>query len=264
MTDEGSTRRVLTTATSLQILGLLRSDGAISLRELSDRLDKSTSTVHEHLVTLHDHEFIVKKNNRYQLSLKFLDYGMYVRDHYDIVDIAQPHLDELAAETGDMIWLIVEEHGKVVRIADSSGEHGHATGSWLGERHYMHYFAAGKVFLANYPKSRVNEILDTYGLEEQTQHTVQNRDELFEELDEIRNEGFAYADQEFTKGVRAVAAPVFYDDQVIAAIGISGPVTRFTKEYWKEELPELLESTTNELELNLLTHRGDWDSPTGY
>lgn len=264
MTDEGSTRRVLTTATSLHILGLLRSEGAMSLRELSDVLGKSTSTVHEHLVTLHDYEFIVKDDERYRLSLKFLDYGMYVRDDYDIVDIAQPHLDELAAETGDMIWLTVEEHGKVVRIADASGEHGHATGSWLGERHYMHYFAAGKVFLANYPKKRVNKILDTYGLEEQTEHTVQDREVLFEELDAIREHGYAYADQEFTAGVRAVAAPVCYDDHVIAAIGISGPVTRFTEEYWREELPELLETTTNELELNLLTHRGDWDSPAGY
>lgn len=261
MTDEGTTRRVLTTATSLRILGVLRSDGATSLRELSDILDKSTSTVHEHLVTLHDHEFIVKENDRYRLSLKFLDYGMYVRDDYDIVDIAQPHLDDLAEETGDMIWLNVEEHGKVVRVADAAGEHGHATGSWLGERHHMHYFAAGKVFLANYPESSVNDILDAYGLEGQTPHTVQDRDRLFEELAEIREEGFAYADQEFTKGVRAVAAPIFYNDQVIAAIGISGPVTRFTEEYWREDLPGLLESTTNELELNLLTHRRDWDSP---
>jgi DNA-binding IclR family transcriptional regulator len=56
-----------------------------------------------------------------------------------------------------------------------------------------------------------------------TERTIVDPAELAQVADATRARGYATEDEEFQDGVRAVAAPVFVDGDVIAALGASGP-----------------------------------------
>jgi DNA-binding IclR family transcriptional regulator len=66
-------------------------------------------------------------------------------------------------------------------------------------------------------------------MESFTRRTIRDVDRLDAHLDSVRSAGVAFDDEEFSVGVRCVAAPVFRHDGLIAgAIGISGPSPRVT------------------------------------
>jgi DNA-binding IclR family transcriptional regulator len=115
----------------------------------------------------------------------------------------------------------------------------------------MHCRAAGKVMLANYPQSKIERILDRHGLPKQTENTITNKEELHDALSSIKEEGVAFNHQESIYGLRAVAAPIFRNEDVIGAISIPGPAKRMSGDYFREEIPALLQNATNELDLKL-------------
>ena len=68
-------------------------------------------------------------------------------------------------------------------------------------------------------------------MEKFTDKTLVTREALLEEMRKIRDQGYAYDDEERMVGVRCVAAPVFNSHkEVIGAIGISGLLQNMTDE----------------------------------
>ena len=70
-----------------------------------------------------------------------------------------------------------------------------------------------------------------------TPQTITSRDELSAQLQEIRRLDYSLDDEECEEGARCVAAPLYdHTQRVIAALSISGPVSRFSV----ENLPRLI------------------------
>ncbi|WP_197409784.1 IclR family transcriptional regulator, partial [Haloferax profundi] len=111
--------------------------------------------------------------------------------------------------------------------------------------------ASGKAILAFLPEERVLEIIDERGLEPRTENTITEREELFEELSQIRDQGYANAIEESVKGMRAVAAPIMLEDSVAGSISLAGPANRFVGERFEDEVPKLIKGVANEIELKL-------------
>jgi DNA-binding IclR family transcriptional regulator len=58
-----------------------------------------------------------------------------------------------------------------------------------------------------------------------------NKSRLRKEHARAREQGYAFDDEEMTRGVRCVAAPIFvFPGQVAAAIGIVGPAVRISRQ----------------------------------
>jgi len=66
----------------------------------------------------------------------------------------------------------------------------------------------GKAILAQLSRDRVMEIVERHGLLKRTEQTITDPDELCAELEEIRDAGVAFDDEEYGNGLRCVAAPV--------------------------------------------------------
>ena len=60
-----------------------------------------------------------------------------------------------------------------------------------------------------------------------TKHTICEPDSLTRELDQVRERGYAYDEEEFALGVSCVAAPILHNRHLIAALGLSVPTERF-------------------------------------
>ncbi len=76
--------------------------------------------------------------------------------------------------------------------------------------------------------------------------------ELKKHLADVRTQGYAVDDEENEEGIRCVAAPVRNDrGEVIAAISISGPSVRMTKEWIHRQLKREITKTATEISREL-------------
>lgn len=251
ITNDNRSRGVKSVETLFEIVSFLQQHRGATVTEVADHLDLAKSTVHAHLTTMWEYEYVVKEGDQYKLGLKFLNHGIFARNEFGLLDIVRPKLEELADETGEVAWLVVEEHGKVVNLDNAMGEHAVQTVSGIAERLPIYATSAGKAILAHFPEERTEEILGRRQLENHTSRTITDPDDLRDELEDIRSCGVAFADSEFVKGVRAISAPILNQDQVVGAITISGPANRLKGEVYQEEVPDLILGATNEVELKL-------------
>jgi DNA-binding IclR family transcriptional regulator len=246
-----SSTRVRTLERALRIVQALQEMDGGTVTEVANRVDLPKSTVHNHLQTLLANEYVTRHDDEYVVSLRFLELGGYTRDRMNVFQVAKPEIKGLAEETGELANLLVEEHGLGIYLYREQGEDAVELDSYAGKRQYLHSTAFGKAMLAFMPDGRVESILDRHGLPARTDRTITDRGELFDELEEIRDRGYSYDDEESLKGLRCIAAPIQNDDRVVGAVSVSGPVSRLSGERFSEELPDMLLSTTNIIEINL-------------
>jgi DNA-binding IclR family transcriptional regulator len=119
----------------------------------------------------------------------------------------------------------------------------------VGRYYYLHNSAVGKAILAALPETRVNEILDRWGLPAETEYTVTDRETLLEDIARTEERGYSVNDQEAVEGLRSVGVPVTAPHGgVLGALDISGPLYRLPP---NDELASMLQDVVDELESEL-------------
>ncbi|WP_380678221.1 IclR family transcriptional regulator [Salinigranum sp. GCM10025319] len=243
---------VQSTVNTFAIVEALRELDGAGVSELAEHLNIPKSTVHNYLSTLEQEEYIVKEDSVYQVGIRFLELGAYARNRRQIFEIAKPEIDRLAEETGELANLLIEEHGRGTYLQRVRGENAVQVEAHVGTRVSLHSTALGKAILAFMPRERVEEIVDRHGLEQPTPKTVSSREELYDDLEEIRESRYALDDEERLKGLRCVAAPILSnDDRVLGAVSVSGPSNRIRGDRFREELPNKVLEAVNVIELNV-------------
>ncbi|WP_436348592.1 IclR family transcriptional regulator [Natronorubrum sp. FCH18a] len=243
---------VKTTETSFAIVQAIRELGGATIEDLAAHLGLSQSTVHRHLATLRDNDYVVSDREEYQVGLGFLTVGGYAQRQVTAYPKIKEKVDELAAETGERAQFIVEEHGKRVYLYTEVGQSAVQTGAHVGKRGALHTSAGGKAILANLPDERIDEIVAEHGLSEGTQNSISTRAELSNKLERVRQQGYAFNKQETTAGVNAVGAAVLDSEgTVIGSLSVSGPANRVKDDGLTEELLEQVLGAVNELELDI-------------
>ena len=239
--EEGPDGTIGSTETTFGIVELLSESDGVSVTGIANELGRSKSTVYNHLKTLRQNGYVLKEGDTYHLGLKFLSLGNAARERWNLYQVAKPELDELVAMTGERGQVMVEEQGRGVYIYQSKAERAIQTDSHIGTTVDLHATAVGKAYLAHLSPDRRTELLDELEFSPLTDSTHTSRETLEEELTAIRERGFAFNDEERIVGMRAVGAPVVdIDEQVRAAISVSGPTTRMKGERYRSEIPEMV------------------------
>ena len=243
---------VQTTVRSFDIIEFLKKNDGAGVTETAEALNMSKGVVHNHLSTLEASEYVVKEDDEYRLSLRFLELGEYQRSKTRLYRIGKEEVEELADQTGELVNLATTEHGRCVYLYISRGDRAVEVDTYAGLRPNLHTTALGKAILAYLPRSEVESILDNHGMEQVTENTITDRDVLFNELKSIRDRGVACDDEERLSGLRCVAAPIKTSDGMAAgSISVSGPRTRLKDKLFEESLPDTVRSAANVIELNL-------------
>ena len=234
---------------------LVELEGATA-SELADELEMPLSSVYDYLTTFKSLGYVVESTDgQYTVSFGFLELGNRIRNQYDIYRVAESELKSLSRETGEYVVLMVEEDGLGVVLAIKKGEKSsniHIRETHPGTKTRLSTTASGKSILAQLSDERIREIVDRYGLAPKTANTITNSDELFEDLAQIRNDGYAIDDEERFEGMRGVGAPVETgDDGVTAGIAVYGPANRLTDSVIRQEYPNRVLETANVIQVNL-------------
>ncbi len=245
-------RSVKSADTMFSIIESLRLRDGAGVTELSEELDIAKSTVHTHLKTLEQKQYVIKEDGVYHLGFKFLRLGEHARTRKEIYRMAEPIVEELAVETNERSQFIVEEYNKGVFVHRSTGTHAVQTDTGLGKRIYLHSTGAGKAILAHLPSDRIDAIIEDIGLPKQTENTITDPEELRDELEQTRERGYAFNREEGMSRLRTVGVPVMNQDgSVFGALSVSGPSYRMRGDVFNTEIPNMLLGKANEFELKI-------------
>jgi DNA-binding IclR family transcriptional regulator len=209
----------------------------LGVTELARRLKLHKSTVSRLLSTLEAGGFVQQdpRNGRYRLGLQLATLAGLALTQYDLRDLARPLLAELAQFSGETTTLSVLDGDMAVNIDQVLAPHPVKHLGWIGRRLPIHCTAAGKPLLAHQPREALDRFL-TQPLPRFTPRTITNPMLLRRELDAVRSQGYAIAQEEYEPDLSAAGAAIRdHRGDVVASITISGPTFRITP----ARLPEL-------------------------
>lgn len=232
-------------ATSL-LIAILNSPQPPLLSDLSRELSLPKSTTSRILGAL-ERQGLVRRDRQsaYSGGEVLLRFAATQNHDSTLIALMRPILESLATLTSESVNLAVPSGDELLLIDQVDGQFLLGATNWIGRRVAYHASALGKVLLAfgaaPIPKGQ---------LDSKASKTIISRTQLNAELEKIRKVGFATIEDELEDGLVAVAAPVFsHDKSVIAAISISGPSTRISR----ENLKRFGELITKEIKKNEIT-----------
>lgn len=239
---------------TFDILETVMENEGLGISEIADHCGLANSTVHRHLNTLERRGYIVKEGGKYEIAIRFLKLGEYAKARRKVYQLVEPAIEEVAEQTSELVQFVSYENKHALYVESVAGDHAVRADPEIGECVPLHATAAGKAILAYLPDDEVKELIALRGLPQLTENTITDEEELFEELELVREREYSTNDEEQIEGLRAVGVPIrktANGGRAIGALSIAGPIRRLGDKRFHEEFPELLQGIANEIELNI-------------
>ncbi|MGE5619757.1 MAG: IclR family transcriptional regulator [Sphingomonadaceae bacterium] len=218
----------------MQIFEILvdSSDGA-TVSDLGARLGINKGSASRLLTTLEAEGYLIQNpvTARYELTLKLLALANRLTDRLGFPAGAQPIIDRLAAEAGELVQLSAADGERLYVIAKAEGDARIAVKSLIGRLMIPHATAAGRAWLSAFPLDEATAIAAKQGLPAYTANTITDLGVLRAELERVAAQGFAVQDEELIPHVSAIAVPIRHrvTGAPLGALDIVAPTFRFPR-----------------------------------
>lgn len=217
---------------AIRLLEALASDPVpVGVSELARQLDMDKASVSRMLRTLEQAGFVAQDvhSQRYSLGVALVAMGHKALKRLDLRDAARSSLEALVKITGECAHVAMLVADRSFYLDQMVPERGVSVDAPIGTLAPLHCTALGKAMLAFQEKDVFRRIFSELDFEAFTRRTITDPVTFSKNLSEVRHTAVAHDDEEFSVGVRCLAAPVFrHDGTVCGAIGISGPSPRVT------------------------------------
>jgi len=224
-------------------------EGAISLKEISEKTGLHASTTHRILNDLAVGRFVDRPQaGNYRLGMRLLELGNLVKNRLNVRDAALGPMQELHRLTQQPVNLSMRQNDEIVYIERAYSERsGMQVIRAIGGHAPLHLTSVGKLFLAVDEPQKVRAYSMRTGLSGHTKNSLTQLATLERELLKVKRDGYATDNEELELGVRCMAAGIL-DDQgkLIAGLSISAPAGRMD-ESWLAKL----KATAQEISGNL-------------
>ncbi|MBL4906358.1 MAG: IclR family transcriptional regulator [Sneathiella sp.] len=214
----------------------------ITTLDVVTRLGFNTVTAHRFLKTLvHVGALISPHKGVYRLGFKLVDYGVQANSSKQLAFLLQPFLNALAAQTNEGAMATVFDGSAVTCIATAYSDQAFVFNARVGARHEAYATANGKIWLANIGPDRLESYLVSNELLPLSENTLTDREALLNELEKVRNAGYATNHSERETGLHAIAVPVFSrTGEMVAGVSVFAPAQRMDPENEKNILEILM------------------------
>jgi DNA-binding IclR family transcriptional regulator len=193
--------------------------GAHSLGQLTEATGLSRATTHRLAVALEVHRFLARETDgRWQLGPRLISPRAD-----DLLERAAPVLGRLRDVTGESAQLYRRQGDRRVCVAAADLGSGLRDTVPVGASLPMSAGSAAQVLLA----FGTGEVPDDAAFTART-------------LAEVRRRGWAHSVGEREQGVASVSAPVLRKGELLAAVSVSGPIERLTRQPGRLHAPAVL------------------------
>ncbi|MFF2175827.1 IclR family transcriptional regulator [Lysinibacillus sp. NPDC058147] len=209
------------------------------VRELAKEMNISHSIIYRILSTFENHGFLIQnpETKKYELGLRFLEFGQMVKEKLNLSDFVLPIMKNLSEEIKESVFLtwLDGTDGVTVEIAESSQTIKFSVS--IGTRTPLYIGASCRTIMAYLPENRQMDIMSK-GMEQFTPETITDPDEMLLDLEKIRNQGWCFTTGEYSHSVFGIGVPLFNSKgEIIASLTLAGPVYRKPT---VEKLPEIV------------------------
>lgn len=215
---------------TFHILNLLVSHKqGLKLTEIKQALNLPVSSVHNALQTMVSAEVVsVDDDLRYSIGPRTVALALRTVQSLDLRSLARRHLQELAKDIGDDVYLGLRLGKRVIYADRILGTRRISLDIRLGESLYLHSTATGKLFAAF--DDKLAHLALTEKLPKLTPNTITDKKELEREYERIREAGYSKSQEESSAGIVGYAFPV-HDTAgfMTAAVHVSVMATRATR-----------------------------------
>ena len=224
------------------LVRLAEAPDGLGITELADEYDVDKASISRLLQTLAAHGFAEKEpgGRRYILGPQIVRLSRVVLTRMPLRETAKPYLRQLVDATGECAHLAILAQGQALYIDQVESASALRVNTGVGHLAPLYCTALGKILLA-FAIAPMPDATKQF-----TPRTITDPLSLQHHIEVVKNQGYAVDDEEYELGVRCVAVPVFdYRDKCVAAIGISGPVSRLPLENFPKVIASVQEIGKN-------------------
>jgi DNA-binding IclR family transcriptional regulator len=208
-----------------------------ALSELAAQLDIPPSAAHRLLAELCRCGYVrqLRGHGEYVLTIKLVSLGLSFLSSSGVVDVAQPLLDSLARESGELVRLAVVDADSLTFVAKAQGAtRGLRYDPDMGLSVTLSCSAAGHAWLSTLSDEQAIERVARQGFgrpENFGPKAPTTVKALLAHVRAARKRGFSMIVEVFAPAMSAMAAPVAGPHgQTIGVVTIAGPLVRLTEE----------------------------------
>lgn len=215
------------------IEGIAAEKEPIGISELSRKLDINKNMIFRILNSLEACGWVYCEESgdkKYSLTLKPFEVTSRSRNRLTLNNVATPLVYDLWKKTGESTYLGILSDDRVLYLQhfDSTGPIKIA--GTVGGLYELYCTAPGKVLLAYSTDEFIEEYAER-NFRKNTEHTITEKKVLLEEIERIRQQGYAVDNEEFGNGIICLAAPVFdCTGSVVGTVGCSLSTVEYDRE----------------------------------
>jgi IclR family transcriptional regulator, pca regulon regulatory protein len=216
----------------------------LTIADVADRTGLTRAVARRYLFTLSELGYVVQNGAQFALTPRVLDLGFTYLSTVDVATVAQPVMETVAERLHESCSVSVLDGHDCVYVARVPAKRIMSINLAVGSRLPAHATSMGKVLLAYLSPESLDAYFATARLQQLTRRTICTETALRKALHDVRERGWAFADQESEDGVRTVAAPLYNRTLTVqAAINVAGHASRVSmKALRNEHLPLLLDA----------------------
>ncbi|MDE3181181.1 MAG: IclR family transcriptional regulator [Acidobacteriota bacterium] len=213
---------------TMLVLEAFRGEHNVRLSDLASRTRLVKSSVFRILFTLEHLGYIEKgPQGTYSLTGRLGGLSGDFHPQSDLAAQAGPFMASLLHRFQETTNLGVLDNGEVLYIRVMESPQVFRLAAHAGMRSPVHSTALGKCLLSRLPRSEVEAILKQRPLRALTPRTPRDRASFYRELARTREQGYGVDNEEDSRGIRCLAAPILdTGGSVLAGLSISAPAVR--------------------------------------
>ncbi len=154
-------------------------------------------------------------------------------------------VDDVARKLNESVMLASMDHGRVLNLKYVPSRQALRVQESEDMSQHAYCTAVGKILLTSMTETEFSIYLHEVHFQSFTPHTITTAERLRQEVQTVREKGYAQTRDEFCEGISAVAVPI-YDPwgTIVAGIGASAPTVRMDHEDFAITLDELRRAAT--------------------
>lgn len=228
MTDKQAVKSANRVLDLFELLGQWSRE--LSHTEIATTLKIPKSSLSQLLPNLVDRGYVqfVAETKGYRLGAKLAELAGQQAEQKDVIGLARPLLQTIAAETGESAALNVLQGDFSKVVATVNSQQRLLSHMRDGDLAPLYATSGGKAIIAFLPEDMLNSYLKRAKLEEISKNTIRSTEELTLQLETIRRGRVAYAFEEFTPGICGIAVPILsHSGSPLGSLNVAMPAVRY-------------------------------------
>jgi IclR family pca regulon transcriptional regulator len=229
-----------------------RDDPQMTLSQVAEKTQLSPAAARRCLNTLVKLGYVARHHRHFLLRPEVMSFASAYLDSMSIGELVRPHLQAVRDETGDSSSLAVLSGYDILYLVHVSTNRMVRLAAGIGTRYPAYATSLGRAMLAFEGEDVRAHYLDTCTMTMFTEHTVPSKPALKRILDEVRQAGYATAQDELDYGLISLALPILDESgRSMAAINCSTSTSRVGREELVRTRLPVLRNAARHIEIAL-------------